>query len=190
LKEEYKVEEHQEKEKMHQQQMDLNFEAQRLMEEKGLLKQVVTCLNRRLAVQLELLTHQPRNITANDQRQWKAVQDSCNDLDWQLGHMKARLLDMENVPKQSLRTSPFSDAIAAGQATLTVAQQLHDDVPDTDSYASALTKEMHMMRDTYEQKLRDLQDELKRAQALRSECANRFHKEQQEEKSRYTTMVW
>ncbi|OQS04654.1 hypothetical protein THRCLA_03141, partial [Thraustotheca clavata] len=162
-----------------QHQFDLDGETQRVMEEKQLLKQVITAVNQRLNLDLN---------AGMDREKWQSLLHSCSSVDWQLRHMKNQLDELDT-PKKSLRpTTPFSDAIAAGQRTLHVAQQLHNP-PDTDTYAMALTKEMQVMKSTYEAKIKELQDELKQSQHLHIDATHNFRKELQEEKTKTTIMI-
>ncbi|KDO30006.1 hypothetical protein SPRG_05195 [Saprolegnia parasitica CBS 223.65] len=161
----------QEKRAHDQQQRDLDVETQRIMEEKQLVKQVVTAMNERLAL----------GVRSEDATKWAGVVDACAAVDWQLRHMKDRLEELAGC-KPRRPTTPFSDAIAAGQKTAPVVQQLQA-VPDTDTYAMALTREMQAMKATYEGRIRDLQDELKAARG------DRARQELQEEKARYVAAV-
>ncbi|EQC35978.1 hypothetical protein SDRG_06720 [Saprolegnia diclina VS20] len=162
----------QEKRAHDQQQRDLDVETQRIMEDKQLLKQVVAAMTERLAL----------GVRAEDATKWAGVVDACAAVDWQLRHMKDRLEELAGV-KPRRPTTPFSDAIAAGQRTAPVVQQLQTAVPDTDTYAMALTREMQAMKATYEARIRDLQDELK---AVRTD---RARNELQEEKARYVAAM-
>ncbi|RHY78862.1 hypothetical protein DYB38_010634 [Aphanomyces astaci] len=208
-----------EKRVVQEQLLDLDMATQNLMEEKQLLQQVVTRLNDRLKLQLELLTNVPSNESRNSmtkhewaeaQAQWQRLQGQCDDADWQLLHMKERLDEMESFtkggPSSSKYTaaakkrpamahrkqSPFSDAIAAGQRTVAVADKLHQHQSpeiESDSYASALAKEMKAMKDTYEAKLQDLHAELKRVQNMRCEHTARLQRDLADDKAKYTSMV-
>ncbi|OQR98702.1 hypothetical protein ACHHYP_08271 [Achlya hypogyna] len=161
---------------LQQQQADLDAETQRIMEEKQLLKQVVHAMNERLRL----------GLRGDHASKWGAVVEACAGVDWQLRHMRDRLeeLDTAKTPGKRRPATPFSDAIAAGQRTAPVLLHLQQAaVPDTDTYAMALTKEMHMMKATYEARVKDLADEVK---ALRSD---RARQEQFDEKTRAVTTV-
>ncbi|RQM10874.1 hypothetical protein B5M09_008738 [Aphanomyces astaci] len=208
-----------EKRVVQEQLLDLDMATQNLMEEKQLLQQVVTRLNDRLKLQLELLTNVPSNESRNSmtkhewaeaQAQWQRLQGQCDDADWQLLHMKERLDEMESLMKGGpssskhaaaakkrpamahRKQSPFSDAIAAGQRTVAVADKLHQHQSpeiESDSYAAALAKEMKAMKDTYEAKLQDLHAELKRVQNMRCEHTARLQRDLADDKAKYTSMV-
>ncbi|ETV81565.1 hypothetical protein, variant [Aphanomyces astaci] len=207
-----------EKRVVQEQLLDLDMATQNLMEEKQLLQQVVTRLNDRLKLQLELLTNVPSNESRNSmtkhewaeaQAQWQRLQGQCDDADWQLLHMKERLDEMESLMKGGpssskhaaaakkrpamahRKQSPFSDAIAAGQRTVAVADKLHQHQSpeiESDSYAAALAKEMKAMKDTYEAKLQDLHAELKRVQNMRCEHTARLQRDLADDKAKYTSM--
>ncbi|KAF0720260.1 Aste57867_447 [Aphanomyces stellatus] len=178
-----------EKRVLQKQQLDMDAETQTLMEEKQLLQTVVRSLNERLGLQLELLASVPKDEKTNKDAwaaahaAWQRIQERCDDADWQLMHMKARLDEMDT-PKvtRARKQAPFSDAIAAGQRAAAVVDQLQN---ESDSYAAALAKEMQLMKATYEGKLSEATSELKRVQNMRSDHTVTL----EEEKLRYLAMI-
>ncbi|ETV92632.1 hypothetical protein, variant 1 [Aphanomyces invadans] len=178
------------------QQLDLDMATQTMMEEKQLLQQVVQCLNDRLKLQLELLAKtphdsatMPREGWAHAQTQWQRVQEKLDEMTD--APATARLPPSTSKRPANLKQSPFSDAIAAGQRAVAVAEKLHqpDNAIESDSFAAALAKEMKTMKDTYEARLHELSAELKRVQNMRCDHTARLQHDLADEKLKHAAMV-
>ncbi|TMW66477.1 hypothetical protein Poli38472_004242 [Pythium oligandrum] len=110
-------------------------------------------------------------------------------------------------------TSPFSDAVAEGKDTAPIAEQLKADASrsslqetedpesgavasarrvraeEQDTFAVALAKEMRAMKESYEGKIEELQQELRKTQQLRMESSQRLRSELDEEKRRSQQII-
>ncbi|DBA04658.1 TPA: hypothetical protein N0F65_012241 [Lagenidium giganteum] len=116
--------------------------------------------------------------------------------------------------RNAFGSCPFSAAVAAGKETLPIAEQLKASISkrmlgtfqcsehpvtdtnqsdgstekpkedDHESFAAALAKEMKAMRERYEAKVDELQEEMRKTQRLRAEATHRLRVELDEEKKR------
>lgn len=121
--------------------------------------------------------------------------------------------------KPSLRsTSPFSDAVASGRSTVPIAEALlqsgsssrltvpsaaavgaGDGSPasvsaapsaeEQETFAAALAKEMKAMKESYEVKIEELQQEIRQVQRLRMESTQRLRSELDSERTRKGQIV-
>ncbi|KAE9236662.1 hypothetical protein PF002_g11166 [Phytophthora fragariae] len=166
----------------------------------------------------------PVNTASNDvskwrevQQKWEALRQDLERVDWKLSDMRSRLeaLHLEYLGyalapvagEQSSRSqllagfhgpNPFSDAVAAGRDTVSVAEQLKASrllrrlscpgdsfetrvrqvkAEEHETFALALAREMAAMKESYERQLDELRGELRKTQQLRLLTSQRLRAE-------------
>ncbi|KAE9007052.1 hypothetical protein PR002_g16311 [Phytophthora rubi] len=166
----------------------------------------------------------PVNTASNDvskwrevQQKWEALRQDLERVDWKLSDMRSRLeaLHLEYLGyalapvagEQSSRSqllagfhgpNPFSDAVAAGRDTVSVAEQLKASrllrrlscpgdsfetrvrqvkAEEHETFALALAREMAAMKESYARQLDELRGELRKTQQLRLLTSQRLRAE-------------
>lgn len=167
---------------------------------------------------LRRLQHQHAGQWRQMHEAWTHLHQQTDDADWQLVHMRNRLdeLSLPASLKPSLQsTSPFSDAVASGRNTVPIAEALlpsgssirstvssvtgtnSDGSPastvpsaeEQETFAAALAKEMKAMKESYENKIEELQQEIRQVQRLRMESTQRLRSELDSERTRKGQIV-
>uniref|UniRef100_H3HEC4 Uncharacterized protein n=1 Tax=Phytophthora ramorum TaxID=164328 RepID=H3HEC4_PHYRM len=211
-----------------QAELDQRREAQLAAESKQktdhkLLQQIIVLLAQRLQVLMALFdtTSATRSDSSDDvdiwreiQRQWGALRQELENVDWRLMDMRSQLeallfdLDGEQRSSQSSGfhgPNPFSDAVAAGRDTVPVAEQLkvsrllrrlscpgeslesrarQVEAEEHETFALALAREMTAMKDSYERQLEELRAELRKTQQRRLVTSQRLRAELATERRR------
>lgn len=193
-----------------------------LRERENLMKQVVQLMNARLSIQMGLLKlihvadskkkkkkDENRKLERMDgltelewqalQRQWADLHEKLDDADWQLIHMKQLIEEFDTLPKQR-SSSPFSDAIAAGESTLKVADELREsderDEDDTgptlaeqETFIAALQEEMHSMKESYEAQLEESKQDFRKLRSKHMSHDSRQRKVMEEQRKAFHTQI-